>query len=169
MLKSALFSSPLGPILTISDDNGLYLLEFTEKQKLEKEIEHLESLLKTTITSGATSAINSIKKELSEYFAGSLKQFKTPIHIIGTNFQKMVWQELLKTPYGEIRSYHEQATAIGKPTSYRAVANGNGANKFAIIIPCHRIINKNGKLGGYSAGLSRKKWLIEHEARNQRH
>jgi O-6-methylguanine DNA methyltransferase len=83
----------------------------------------------------------------------------------GSPFQKLVWNELLNIPYGETRSYLEEANAIGKPTSYRAVANANGANKLAIIIPCHRIINNNGEIGGYGGGIARKKWLLEHETR----
>ncbi|AFD19879.1 methylated-DNA--protein-cysteine methyltransferase [Rickettsia slovaca str. D-CWPP] len=75
----------------------------------------------------------------------------------------MVWQELMNIPYGETRSYLNQAKVLGKPNSYRAVANANGMNQLAIIVPCHRIINSNGKLGGYGRGLHRKKWLIEHE------
>lgn len=75
----------------------------------------------------------------------------------------MVWQELINIPYGETRSYLNQAKALGKPTSYRAVANANGMNQLAIIVPCHRIINSNGELGGYGGGLHRKEWLIEHE------
>ena len=82
---------------------------------------------------------------------------------MGSPFQKIVWEELMRITFGETRSYGDQAAAMGKPTAYRAVANANGANQLAIIIPCHRIINTNGELGGYGGGISRKKWLINHE------
>ncbi|NRA73561.1 MAG: methylated-DNA--[protein]-cysteine S-methyltransferase [Rickettsiales bacterium] len=110
-----------------------------------------------------TCVIQSIQLELQAYFSGKLKTFKTPIHMLGTSFQQEVWYELLNTPYGKTRSYLSQAKSIGKYKSVRAVANANAANQLAIIIPCHRIINNNGKLGGYSGGLIRKKWLISHE------
>ncbi len=100
------------------------------------------------------------------YFNGTLKKFNTSIYLSGSEFQKLVWQDLTNVPYGETRSYFTQAKLIGMERSYRAVANANGANKFAIIIPCHRIINNNGELGGYGSGLDRKKWLIEHERQN---
>jgi AraC family transcriptional regulator, regulatory protein of adaptative response / methylated-DNA-[protein]-cysteine methyltransferase len=163
ILKSSWLDTPLGPMLAISDDQALYLLEFVERRGLEREIEHLRIKTKSAIIPGRTTAIDSIEAELAEYFAGNLKIFKTPIHMLGSPFQKMVWQELMRIPYGETRSYLAQANAIGKPTAFRAVANANGANRIAIIIPCHRIINSNGDLGGYGGGITRKQWLINME------
>lgn len=163
ILKSSWLDTPLGPMLVISDEEGLYLLEFVERRGLEKEIERLRLKLKTAIIPGRTEHIDSIEQELANYFAGKLKSFKTPIHMLGSPFQKMVWQELMRIPYGETRSYLAQAKAIGKSSSYRAVANANGANQLAIIIPCHRIINSNGDLGGYGGGIIRKQWLINME------
>ncbi len=104
---------------------------------------------------------------MGAYFKGKLREFNTPIHLMGTSFQAQVWNQLLKIPYGETRSYLEQAKAIKKETAYRAVANANGANQLAIIIPCHRIINNNGKLGGYGGGTEKKKWLLEHEKKSK--
>lgn len=82
---------------------------------------------------------------------------------MGSPFQKLVWEELISIPYGQTRTYAEQAAAIGKYKAYRAVANANGANQIAIVIPCHRIINSNGDIGGYGGGITRKQWLINHE------
>lgn len=79
----------------------------------------------------------------------------------------MAWQALTLIPYGETRSYAQQAQSLGKPTAYRAVANANGANSLSIIIPCHRIINSSGNLGGYGGGIARKQWLLEHERKNK--
>lgn len=87
--------------------------------------------------------------------------------MLGSDFQKKVWQELLKIPHGETRSYAAQVAAMGLPTAIRAVPNANGANQLAIIIPCHRIINSNGALGGYGGGLARKEWLLQHEKQQQ--
>ncbi|MGX6960700.1 MAG: methylated-DNA--[protein]-cysteine S-methyltransferase [Rickettsia endosymbiont of Pentastiridius leporinus] len=163
VLKSAWLDTPLGPMIAISDEKLLYLLEFVDRRGLEREIEKLRIKMKAAIIPGITEPILSIKAELKFYFDGNLQKFDTPIYLLGSEFQKSVWQELMNVPYGITRSYFDQAKAIGKETSYRAVANANGANKFAIIIPCHRIINNNGELGGYGGGLHRKKWLIEHE------
>ena len=85
--------------------------------------------------------------------------------MFGSDFQQKVWQALLKIPYGETRSYAAQAAAMGFPKATRAVANANGANQLAIVIPCHRIINSNGALGGYGGGVARKEWLLQHEAK----
>jgi AraC family transcriptional regulator of adaptative response/methylated-DNA-[protein]-cysteine methyltransferase len=100
---------------------------------------------------------------LDNYFAGKLKQFKTPIFWSGSVFQKIVWDALVRIPYGETRSYADVAASLGKPSAFRAVANANGANPLAIVVPCHRVINTDGGLGGYGGGLARKKWLIDHE------
>jgi len=150
-------------MLAISDEEALYLLEFSLCRGLEKEIERLRLKTKSAIIPGRTLPIDQIEQELVAYFAGELKEFKTSIKMLGSDFQKQVWQELLTIPYGETRSYLQQAKSIGKPTSYRAVANANGANQLAIIIPCHRIINTNGELGGYGGGIARKEFLINLE------
>lgn len=166
-LHSAWLESPLGPVLAIADEERLYLLEFVARRGLEREINRLKKTLKATITPGSTAVIRLISSELHAYFAGSLKQFTTPIHLLGSTFQQSVWQELMHIPYGETRSYSKQAENLGKPTAFRAVANANGANQLAIIIPCHRIINLNGALGGYGGGIGRKQWLLAHEQRYQ--
>ncbi len=167
VLKASWLDTRLGPMLAIADENALYLLEFVDRRGLEREVEKLRKKTKSAIIPGSSPPITSIEKELSAYFEGSLKEFATPIHLLGSPFQKLAWQKLLNIPYGETRSYSKQAEAIGKPSAFRAVANANGANQLAILIPCHRIINLNGNLGGYGGGIARKKWLIEHEQRNK--
>ncbi|ABV76463.1 MULTISPECIES: methylated-DNA--[protein]-cysteine S-methyltransferase [spotted fever group] len=162
-LKSAWLDTPLGSMLAISDTERLYLLDFVESKGLEYKIKRLKINTKSAITEDRTRPIISIEEELKSYFSGTLQKFNTQIYLLGSEFQKLVWQELMNVPYGETRSYFTQAKLIGMERSYRAVANANGANNFVIIIPCHRIINNNGKLGGYGSGLDRKKWLIEHE------
>ncbi|AIL12508.1 cysteine methyltransferase [Candidatus Paracaedimonas acanthamoebae] len=167
MLKAAWIDTPLGLMIAISDEEALYLLEFVDRRGLEREIEKLRIKTKAQIIPDSTPPLLSIEAELNAYFKGTLTEFKTPLHLLGSSFQKLVWKELISIPYGQTRSYAEQAKFLGKQTAYRAVANANGANQLAIVIPCHRIINSNGDLGGYGGGIARKKWLIDHEKQHK--
>jgi AraC family transcriptional regulator of adaptative response/methylated-DNA-[protein]-cysteine methyltransferase len=163
VLKCSWLDTKLGAMIAISDDDALYLLEFVDRRGLEREIERLRFKTKSEILPEITDPIKSIMLELKSYFEGTLTEFKTPIHLLGSPFQRLVWEELMRIPYGQTRTYGAQAKAIGKPTAFRAVANANGANQLAIVIPCHRIINSNGNLGGYGGGIMRKQSLINHE------
>ncbi len=167
ILKASWLDTRLGPMLAIADERALHLLEFVDRRGLEREVERLRIRTKSAIIPGNTGPIMSITKELTSYFEGNLKAFKTPLSPLGSPFQEFVWEALMCIPYGETRSYTDQAIAIGKPSACRAVANANGANQIAIVIPCHRIINSNGELGGYGGGIARKKWLIDHEKQNK--
>lgn len=102
---------------------------------------------------------------MDEYFAGKRKDFELPIIQNGTEFQKQVWTELLQIPYGKTVSYQELSKRIGNVKAVRAVGTCNGSNKHCIIVPCHRVIGKNGALTGYGGDLWRKKWLLQHEAK----
>lgn len=104
---------------------------------------------------------------MDAYFEGRLKEFKVPLDISGTDFQKQVWQALVEIPYGTTSSYLRQAEVLGKPLSVRAVANANGMNKIAIVIPCHRVVGSDGSLTGYAGGLWRKRKLIDLEKDNK--
>jgi AraC family transcriptional regulator, regulatory protein of adaptative response / methylated-DNA-[protein]-cysteine methyltransferase len=163
ILKASWLDTPLGPMIAIGDEDALYLLEFVDRRGLEREIERLRKKTKAAIIPGETKSIRSIENELKNYFEGKLTEFKTPLSLLGSPFQKRVWQELQKIPPGKTRSYSDIAKALNKPTAFRAVAQANGANQIAIVIPCHRVINSNGELGGYGGGISRKQWLIKHE------
>jgi methylated-DNA-[protein]-cysteine S-methyltransferase len=101
--------------------------------------------------------------QLDEYFKGSCTEFSLSLIPEGTPFQQEVWQQLLKIPFGETRTYHDIAAAVGKPRGAQAVGRANALNPIAIIIPCHRIIASDGKLTGYAGGLWRKEWLLRHE------
>lgn len=162
-LKAAWLDTKLGPMLAIADKEALYLLEFVDRRGLEREIERLRKRMKSAIVPGSNEPIRLIEQELEQYFNGELQEFTTPLGLLGSPFQKSVWEELRKIPSGKTVSYADLATALHKPTAYRAVAQANGANQIAIVIPCHRVINANGDLGGYGGGLSRKQWLIQHE------
>jgi AraC family transcriptional regulator, regulatory protein of adaptative response / methylated-DNA-[protein]-cysteine methyltransferase len=162
-LTSKQLNTPLGQMIAVADEKALYLLEFVETRHLEKEMKRLQLKAKTPIVSGRTKILDQIEKELTQYFQGKLISFKTPYQLQGSPFQRQVWEELKAIPTGETRSYFDIAVSVGIPTGYRAVAQANGANKLAIMIPCHRVINKSGALGGYGGGLSRKQWLLNHE------
>lgn len=166
-MKTVLYSShidtPLGPMQVISDEHVLFLLEFLDNRKLDYKIKNLIFKTCSIIVPEMTDPIFSITHELQAYFNGSLKEFKTPFRLEGTPFQKKVWQELLNISYGKVRSYRDQAQSMATPRSCRAVGSANGANPLAILIPCHRVICGDGRLGGYSAGIDRKQWLINHE------
>ena len=163
-LKTAEISTPLGPMVAVGDESFLYLVDFASL-KIERAIQRLQKRANSTMLKGSTLSITSIKEELDQYFQGKLQTFKTPLFDFGTPFQKRVWEELRNIPFKETRSYAEIAEAIGRPTAYRAVAMANSTNQFAIVIPCHRVINANGLLGGYGGGIARKKWLLDHEKR----
>lgn len=160
MLYKQSISTPLGPMLGISTEDHLYLLEFIDCLGLEYEIENLQLKMRSTIVKASTAPLISIQKELKQYFARKLRTFETPISLLGSPFQIRVWEELRKIPYGKTISYSELATAIGKPQAARAVGNANGSNQLAIIIPCHRVIHANGGLGGYNGGITRKPKLL---------
>ena len=163
VLKAYYIDTYLGLMVAVADEKVLYILEFFDKKCLEYEIKKLCVKIKSGITVGKTVPIISIEKELELYFKGRLRVFKTSVYLLGTSFQKIVWNNLKNIPYGETRSYLDQAKVMNKTSACRAVANANGANQLAIVIPCHRVIRRDGNLGGYSAGIQRKQWLIEHE------
>ena len=148
ILKASCLDTPLGSMTAIADDHALYLLEFSDRHGFQHQVERLKQKIKSVVVPGRTPPIDLIENELARYFENKLKKFKTPLFFLGSPFQNQVWEELKKIPYGETRSYAEVAKAIKKPTAFRAVANANGANQLAIVIPCHRVINTDGRLGG---------------------
>lgn len=155
-LFKTLIPTPLGDMVAIADHTALHLLEFVDNPKPFV-------LRNITIVPGASAIFTALQKELDAYFAGTLKQFTVPLHLEGTPFQQQTWQKLCTINYGTTCSYAQLAQAVNKPTAHRAVANANGANRIAIIIPCHRVITSAGTLGGYRQKLERKQWLLEHE------
>lgn len=160
------FTTPLGPMFSAATQKGVCLLEFTDRRMLETEFKNLQKLFNAVILPGTNAHLELIKKELKEYFEGKRKNFTAALDTRGTEFQKEVWNALMEIPYGETVSYKRQAIRIKKPAAVRAVANANGQNRVAIVIPCHRVIGENGSLTGYGGGLSRKRWLLELEKKN---
>ena len=162
-LKASCLETPLGTMIAIADEKSLYALEFADHGRLNRNINQLKQKHKSDISCGSNETLALIEKELSLYFQKKLKQFTTPLAFYGTSFQKFVWDELRNIPFAETRSYLDLAVRVGKPSAYRAVANANGSNRLALIVPCHRVIAADGGLGGYGSGLHRKKWLLSHE------
>ncbi len=144
----SLMDTPLGPLLISANDQAITAVAFTDTPPA-KPVEN-------ALTRAA-------KAQLVEYFAGQRHQFELPLAPAGTPFRQAAWQALCAIPYGETRSYAEQAERMGNPKAVRAVGAANGANPIAIVIPCHRVIGKNGTLTGYAGGLNRKAWLLELE------
>ncbi len=162
ILSAKWINTPIGAMLGIVGDDGLHLLEFAERKGLPTEIEDTKK--KTgPICFRNHFWFEKLEDELSKYFSGEFVDFTIPIAQFGTKFEKAVWEELQKIPIGQTRSYSAQAIAIGKPNAVRAVARANGANKVAILIPCHRVIGADGSMTGYGGKIWRKEWLLKHE------
>lgn len=159
-IMTAWIESPLGPLVAGATSEGVCLLEFTDRRMLDAQFAALRKRFKCTIVPGENEHIKRLKKELADYFNGSLKRFSVPLVYPGTDFQQSVWKQLLRIPYGKTVSYEGIARKIGSPSSHRAVGNANGLNRIAIVIPCHRVVNKSGELGGYGGGLWRKQKLL---------
>lgn len=160
-LHAAWLATPHGPMLAVAGDRALVLLEFAARRGLADAVERLART--SAISTGRNEPIASVERELSDYFAGRRDRFDTPLELRGSEFQRRVWRELRRIPAGTTISYLQLATAVGNPRGFRAVAQANGANRLAVIVPCHRVINADGGLGGYGAGLPLKRALLEHE------
>lgn len=157
------FTTPLGPMFSCASEKGLCMLEFTDRRMLETELGDLQRYFKTSIIAGENKHTKQAETEILEYFEGKRYSFDVALDFVGSEFQKMVWEQLMKIEYGAVTTYLKQAQKLNRPEAVRAVANANGANKISIIIPCHRVIGSDGSLTGYGGGLARKQWLLDHE------
>ena len=157
---TAMLESPLGPLLAGASDDGICLLEYTDRRMLEKNLATLRQRFACAVVPGEHQWLTQLRRELAEYFAGERREFTVPLASRGTPFQEAVWRELRLIPHGETISYDELARRIGRPTAQRAVARANGMNRICILIPCHRVIGKDGSLTGYGGGLWRKRLLL---------
>jgi len=163
MIKITKIETPIGEMIAGATDEGICLLEFSDRRMLPTEYKDLIRLLKTTVEDGENRYLKTLRKQLKEYFDGIRKEFDLPLVTPGTEFQKAVWKELQNIKFGSTRSYLDQSVALNRPDSVRAVANANGMNRISIIVPCHRVIGSDGHLTGYGGGVKRKKWLLDHE------
>ncbi len=164
-IVTAWIESPLGALVAGATSGGICLLEFTDRRMLDAQFATLRKHFKCAIVPGENEFIKTLRSELVAYFAGELKKFSVKTVAPGSEFQQRVWKELLRIPYGKTASYEDVAKRIGSDKSQRAVGHANGLNRIAIVIPCHRVVNKNGELGGYGGGLWRKQKLLEIEGR----
>jgi O-6-methylguanine DNA methyltransferase len=164
-LRLKKISTLLGTMVVGSVQGEVCLLDFENSPVLENHIEQCRKLFQADEVhfTDADQLIDTCALQLEEYFNGGRKTFSVPAAIRGTPFQEKVWRKLLTIPYGEYRSYKELAAAVGNGRAVRAAAAAVGANRVLILVPCHRVIGADGTLTGYSAGLDRKKRLLEIE------
>ena len=148
-MEKVVINSPLGFVLIEGNEEGISKISVTSD----------ETILSETISD----LFDDVVTQLNEYFQGNRTDFQFKMNPIGTDFQKKVWEELLKIPFGKTVSYQEVTNNLGDPKAIRAVANANSKNPLWIVIPCHRVIGSDGSLTGYAGGLWRKKWLLDHE------
>lgn len=159
--------SPLGVLVAGATDDGICLLEFRDREILEAQVAKVVARVGPT-TLGQNPLLRQLQDELASYFSGARRTFSVPLVYPGTPFQVKVWNALRRIPFGTTIAYEELARRVGVADGQRAVGHANGQNPIAIVIPCHRVINKDGKLGGYGGGLWRKRLLLGLERGEQR-
>jgi len=162
-VRIAWIQTPLGPMLAGADTQALRFLDFHDRRAIQAQIAALRRTSGLPIARGDCAILDELRVELGAYFERRLRSFSIPVTSPGTPFQALVWRALSEIPYGETRSYGEVARAIGSPNASRAVGTANGVNRIAIVVPCHRVVNADGSLGGYGGGLERKHALLELE------
>jgi AraC family transcriptional regulator of adaptative response/methylated-DNA-[protein]-cysteine methyltransferase len=162
-VTAATWASPVGPIVAAAVDEGIVLAEFGDLGRLQKQAPSLRRWFSGPVVPGTHPHLTQLFGELEEYFASRRREFTVPLAVRGTPFETAVWRALLEIPFGETRSYADIAAAVGNPRAVRAVGSANGRNRIVIVIPCHRVINADGRLGGYGGGLWRKVRLLEVE------
>ena len=155
--------TPLGAMLVVSDDDRLYLLEFSDRRMIATQMQVLQKRYGCSLSPGTTKVAEETERQLNEYFAGTRQQFDLPVDAKGTDFQQAVWKRLQEIPYGKTMSYGDLASELGAENAQRAVGKANGDNRIAIVVPCHRVVRSDGTLCGYGGGLWRKQRLLELE------
>lgn len=164
VLMISTFETVIGNMVAIASQDLLYLLEFENEFRLQKQIDALARYVDAPLEVGASPIHKQIAEEMRAYLRRDIKAFETPICAPGTPFQEMVWDYLRSIPYGKTVSYGDMATRLAMPQGQRAVGQAIGDNRIAVVIPCHRVVTFNGGLGGYAGGLWRKQWLLDLEA-----
>jgi len=155
--------TPFGELLAGATSHGICLLEFTDTDRVDMQLSRLKKDYKLNAVTKESPFFTPLNQQLKAYFLKQLKTFDIPLDMYGTPFQQQVWQALLAIPYGQTRSYQAQANTIQNPKAIRAVANANRNNRISILIPCHRVIGKNGTMTGYGGGIWRKEYLLDLE------
>ena len=157
------YKSPIGELLLGSYKNKLCIADYRYRKMRTTVDSRIQRGLKAEYIEESSDVITETIKQMEEYFNLERKEFTIPLLLVGTDFQKSVWQGLIETPFGTTSSYLELSKRIGNEKAVRAVASANGANSISILVPCHRIIGSNGALVGYAGGLDVKKRLLEIE------
>ena len=165
MTSTKQLDSPIGRLRLVATDQGLSHLLFDQQvgEDMGSDGDPAEADDHPVLAEAATA-------QLAEYFAGRRQEFDIPLDLTGTEFQRAAWSALANVPFGETRSYRQQAEAIGRPKAVRAIGAANGRNPVPIVLPCHRIVGSDGSLTGYGGGLPIKEFLLNHEqAQSQEH
>lgn len=157
------YESPCGELLLGAFEGQLCLCDWRQRKRRERVDKRLQKALNAIYTEGSDATIESAVQQLDEYFSGKRKKLQIPLLLIGTDFQRAVWNELLQIPYGITLSYSHVAQNIGKEKSVRPLASAIGANALSVFVPCHRVIGSDRSLTGYAGGLDAKQWLLELE------
>jgi len=163
-IVTTLIDTPLGAMLAGATDDGVCLAEFTDRRMLPTEIDDLRRRLRRPVVAGSHPHLDRLRAQLGEYFAGARRSFDVPLVAPGSAFQQRTWGELRRLAAGETVSYEELAARVGRPRAQRAMGTANGANRIAVVVPCHRVVRKSGETGNYGGGRWRKAWLLAHEA-----
>lgn len=163
-IKIQYYQSPCGELVLGEYNLQLCLCDWYTKPCAQRNMQRLRRYFNAEFVEEPSSAIQLAEMQLDEYFKGHLKEFSVPQLMVGTDFQKSVWQALLDIPYGETRTYKQIAERIGCPKGVRAVAQAIGANRLAVVVPCHRVIGSNNNLTGFAGGLEAKKMLLDIES-----
>ncbi|MBI4670933.1 MAG: methylated-DNA--[protein]-cysteine S-methyltransferase [Chloroflexi bacterium] len=166
-IAAQFIETPLGPLLCAAVQQGVCFVEFSDRRMLEYNYNLIRKCFGLPVLPRSNEVLEQLRAELDCYFRGAPKKFQAPLALRGTPFQERVWCELLNIPHGETISYQELARRIGKPEAVRAVARANGMNRISILVPCHRVVGKDGELTGYGGGLWRKRLLLELERTRQ--
>lgn len=166
-LFTTMIETPIGRFVAAAHDPGLVLFDFTDRRMLERHFTTLRRRFRCPLVPGEHAHFATLRAQIAEYFAGQRREFTVPLAPAGTVFQERVWEELRRIPYGETISYEALAERLGNPAAVRAAARANGMNRLAILIPCHRVIGKDGSLTGYGGGMWRKRLLLELEKTGQ--
>jgi AraC family transcriptional regulator of adaptative response/methylated-DNA-[protein]-cysteine methyltransferase len=162
---ATMLRSPLGTLLAGATDDGICLLEFTDRPMLPTQLDVLGRRLRRPVVTGRHPWLDRLAEQLDGYFAGRREAFDLPLVAPGTPFQERVWAALRQIPTGGTVSYEALASVAGRPGAQRAAGTANGANRIAVVIPCHRVVRKSGEIGNYGGGRWRKAWLLDHERR----
>jgi AraC family transcriptional regulator of adaptative response/methylated-DNA-[protein]-cysteine methyltransferase len=162
-LRVALIETPLGPMLAVVNERSVCQLEFADRRGLETSYAEMRRRFALPVVPGANQVLEQLRAELAEYFANQRMKFDVDVALLGTAFQQKVWRALRRIPFGATASYEDVARELGAPSATRAVAQANGANRLYLLVPCHRVIGKDGTLTGYGGGVWRKRLLLDLE------